>query len=34
MSAYAQAGLNNTAPPSAVMDKIMAIATGCLNEAQ
>ena len=34
MSAYSEASLNNAAPPSAVMDKVMAIATRCLSAAQ
>ncbi len=34
MKAYSESSLNNTAPPSAVMDKVMAIATSCLNAAQ
>jgi len=34
MSAYSEAALNNASPPPAVMDKVMAIATSCLAEAQ
>ncbi|TAL01826.1 MAG: hypothetical protein EPO08_09050 [Rhodospirillaceae bacterium] len=34
MEAYAQASLNSQTPPKDVMDKVMAIATSCLQEAQ
>ncbi len=34
MQAYAEASLNSQAPPPAVMDKVMAVATTCLKEAQ
>ena len=34
MLAYAQASVENTAPPDDVMQKVMAVATKCLQEAQ
>jgi hypothetical protein len=34
MMAYAEASTNSQAPPPAVMNKVMAIATACLQEAQ
>jgi hypothetical protein len=34
MQAYAEAAINNRAPPDAVMQKMTAIATLCLREAQ
>ncbi len=34
MQAYAEATINNRAPPDAVMQKMTAIATLCLREAQ
>ena len=34
MMAYAQASMNSQTPPPAVLDKVMNIATTCLQEAQ
>jgi hypothetical protein len=34
MEAYSKASLNSQAPPQDVMNKVMAIATRCLREAQ
>ena len=34
MTAYAEANLNSQTPPPGVMDKVMGIATSCLNQAQ
>ena len=34
MTAYAQANLNSQTPPSGVTDKVMGIATSCLNQAR
>jgi hypothetical protein len=34
MMAYAQATMNSQTPPPAVMDKVMGIATSCLNQSK
>jgi hypothetical protein len=34
MMAYAEASLESKTPPDAVMQKVLAIATACLKEAQ